>query len=140
VTRIVDPLDDYDPSRLPARAYHYLLVDMTIVNTGTQSIGISEGRFFLQDTAGYVYYPANVRRRDAVRETEPLLSNTDLAGGDQISGVLIYEIPNDATLARYFFDTRTDHHATLLVEFETSDAAAPPPDPVGTPGSGGSSI
>jgi hypothetical protein len=140
MTRIVDPLDDYDPSRLPARGYHYVLVDLTIVNTGTQPFGMSGGRFYLQDTAGYAYFPVNIRRRAEVLEAEPPLANTDLAGGDQISGVLIYEIPNDATLARYFFNTRTEHHVTLLVEFETSDAAAPTPDPAGTPGSGGSSI
>jgi hypothetical protein len=97
ITEIADPFEDYREGSDPQPDTRYVLVTVTVENTGTEPLSISPGAFVLQDAAGYLWTSGFVPREPDV--TVPDLQSQQLAPGSRVSGVIGYVLAADIELA-----------------------------------------
>ena len=64
VDDLSDPFEDYDPGSPPERGSHFVLVTMTVENTGSRPLSFDPNAVALQDADGFVYSPSRVFRGD----------------------------------------------------------------------------
>jgi hypothetical protein len=94
VDDIVDPFEDMQQS--PKRGLRFISVELTIENTGKDTLTVTPGNIGVVDDKGIIYVGVDVDRTDKV---DPLVK-TDLAPGDSISGGLAVGFPKDGEIAQ----------------------------------------
>ena len=94
VDDIVDPFEDMQQS--PKKGLRFVSVEVTIENTGKDTLTVTPGNIGVVDDKGIIYVGVDVDRTDNV---DPLV-DTDLAPGDSISGGLAVGIPDDGDIAQ----------------------------------------
>ena len=94
VDEMVDPFQDYDPSSPPERGFHYVLLTVTIENTGTNPLNVDPGAFALIDADGFVARSTFLYRSAEATEADPDLQYGELALGSSISGVVGFQVLN----------------------------------------------
>jgi hypothetical protein len=55
VTELTDPFDGYDPNSPPDRGFHFVLLTVTISNTGTRPYEANPSHLSLVDADGFTY-------------------------------------------------------------------------------------
>ena len=114
IDEIADPFEEYDPSFPPDRGSRFVLVTLTIENTGSRPLPVQSFDFILQDVEGFTYTPSQVYREGELGTTPATptadedappatLENQDLEPGDSVTGVLGYEVLVGVAPARVFF-------------------------------------
>ena len=137
VSDITDPFTEVDPGYGAPRGYHYVAATITFENTSSRPISIDPSAFVLVDDQGFASSPAGAYRGDAPEV--PDLAYADLAPGDTVTGLVTYQVFNEAAPARIIYSSGGTQFVTLAV----LDTAATIPDisdiPAGaaaTPGAG----
>jgi hypothetical protein len=121
---VVDPFANYDPSSPPQRGSHYVLVTVTLANTGTRPLDVDPGDLYLVDADGFVVGDANIRRPD--NATPPDFDRAELAPGAETTGVIGYQVLNGTTPAAVVYLPDNDRLITAAV---LGEAAGPRPTP-----------
>jgi hypothetical protein len=114
VATFEEPFMNFDPAAPPPRGYHFVLLGLTVENTGSQPWAVDAGRVFLQDAQGYVVYPATIIRTNAGEEPD-FPTNQPVDPGQSASGVIGYSQWNGVPLARVFFAPANDRLILLAV-------------------------
>jgi len=94
VDDIIDPFEDMQQS--PKKGLRFISLEVTIENTGKDTLTVTPGNIGVVDDKGIIYVGVDVDRTDKV---DPLV-DTDLAPGDSISGGLAVGIPDDGDIAQ----------------------------------------
>jgi hypothetical protein len=94
VENIVDPFDDMEQS--PKRGLRFISVELTIENTGKDTLTVTPGNIGVVDDKGVIYVGVDVDRTDTV---DPLAA-TDLKAGKSVSGGLAVGFPKDGEIAQ----------------------------------------
>lgn len=123
VTEVQDPFELYLPSNPPAYGYHFVLVTITVENSGTRPFRFDPRTVSLQDTDGFVSTIIQVRRPDDATQALDLTSQ-DLSVGGKNSGVVGFQILNTSTLARALYSPNSGQNVEIL------DFGAASPNPV----------
>lgn len=97
IEAVVDPFTGYDPGAAPIEGRRFVLVTYTLAATGDEPFAGDESALLLEDEQGFVYAPTSVER---LQQDVPELSWDTLAPGDEITGVLGYQVPADTGLRR----------------------------------------
>ena len=89
VNSVVDPFTGYTSSSAPPRGSRYILLDVSVTNTGTGVLSVSSSDFWVVDSEGFVLTSAYTSRTD---ETLPDFDYLDLNPGESQQGALVYEV------------------------------------------------
>lgn len=135
VARLVDPFTSYDPASPPQRGSHFVLLSLTIKNTGTRSLTFDPQHILLQDANGFLYGPTSIQRPQKATASEPDLTHKDLAPGSQISGDVGFTVLNGAKLTRVYYQPTNDQLIVLAdLIAGTSNAGSGGATPAASPG------
>jgi hypothetical protein len=124
-----DPFTAYQQGYDPERGQHYVLVNLTITNTGERPLNFDPSAFYLVDKEGFAYSLDYLTFPD----DSPLknLEYTDsLEPGASVSGVITFQVVNGVESSAIVFLGRGDRLVTIV---DTSPAA-PTATPEATPG------
>ena len=110
VNQIIDPFQDYDPSTPPQRGNRYVLIDVTIANTGTRSLRADSGQFLLVDREGFVASPTYVALADPSLTEFPY---GDLPSGALQSGVIGFQTLVGTEVAAVIFAPTSERHLVV---------------------------
>jgi hypothetical protein len=124
-----DPFTAYQQGYDPERGQHYVLVNLTITNTGERPLNLDPSAFYLVDKEGFAYSLDYLTFPD----DSPLknLEYTDsLEPGASVSGVITFQVVNGVESSAIVFFGRGDRLVTIV---DTS-AVAPAATPEATPG------
>jgi hypothetical protein len=94
VDDIIDPFEDMEQN--PKKGLRFVSVEVTIENTGKDTLTVTPGNIGVVDDKGIIYVGVDVDRTDNV---DPLV-DTDLEPGGSISGGLAVGIPDDGDIAQ----------------------------------------
>jgi hypothetical protein len=94
VEDIVDPFEDMEQK--PKRGLRFISVELTIENTGKDTLTVTPGNFGVVDDKGIIYVGVDVDRTDTI---DPL-AETDLRSGKSVSGALAVGFPKDGEIAQ----------------------------------------
>ncbi len=97
VTEIIDPFLDFDPNYAPASGVRYVAATLTVENTSDGRFTLASFPFAISDADGYVWASSWIPR-PADLIVVPDLDGRQLAPGDRITGVVFFEVPEDAVL------------------------------------------
>ncbi len=89
VNGVTDPFTGYDSFSAPPRGTRYILLDVTVTNTGTGVLSTSPSDFWVVDSEGFVLTSAFATRTDT---TLPDFTYLDLNPGESQQGALLYAI------------------------------------------------
>jgi archaellum component FlaG (FlaF/FlaG flagellin family) len=132
VDEFVDPLQDVDPSYQAQRGYHHAGAVITIENTGDRPLSVDPSTIQIIDADGYALYSSGVYRGEEA-ET-PNLDYVDLAPGDTVTGMVTFELFNDAAPGWLVY-TSGSTQLTFLAAFPDAPALPALADiPAFTPG------
>lgn len=135
ISDVTDPYKEVDPSYAPPRGYHYVAATITFENTSSRPISVDPSTFVLVDGDGFAATPSGAYRGDAPEV--PDFQYTDVAPGESLTGVVTYEVFNDAAPARIYYSAGGTQLVTLVVfdgAPEPSSIADIPAAAAATPG------
>ena len=96
-----DPYTGFEPTRPPAEGQRYVLLTVMFEAAEDQAFPTDPRQIQLQDSSGYLYFPAGVPRpADSV---VPDLQSQTLAPFDRVSGVVGYVLPTEAEIVRIMY-------------------------------------
>jgi uncharacterized protein DUF4352 len=106
VVKITDPFTGYRPNSPPARGNRFVLLSVSVTNTGANPWQFDPGRIFLQDTDGFVTYPSGVDLGDP--PVEPALSYQEIPPAGTAAGVFGFTLLKGVEPVRIFFSPSGD--------------------------------
>ena len=125
VDSITDPFEGYDASSGPQRGFRFVMVTVTITNTGDQPYqGYSYG-LSLVDQDGFLATPTYVYRTDM---SVPDLVTDPIEPGASITGALFYQVLSDAEIASIVFQPDYTQFYLLASNGDAPEAGAPVTD------------
>ena len=89
VNGVTDPFTGYDSFSAPQRGSRFILIDVTVTNTGTGVLSTSPSDFWVVDAEGFALSSTYVGRTDP---TLPDFDYIDLNPGETQQGAIVYEI------------------------------------------------
>lgn len=126
VTEIEDPFDDFPEGREPQDGARYVLVTITVENTGSAPLSIGPSDMLIQDGDGYLWSYASVPRGDDI--AIPDLQSQELAPGSRISGVVGFQIPMDSVVSSILLQPENGRIIALAqLDAGGNDGATPEP-------------
>jgi len=137
VSDVTDPYTEVDPSYAAPRGYHYVAATITFDNTSSRPVSIDPSAFVLIDDQGFASGPAGAYRGDSPEV--PDLAYADLAPGDTVTGIVTYQVFNEADPARIVYSSGGTQFVTLAVFDAAADVPAISDIPAGaaaTPSAG----
>jgi hypothetical protein len=111
ITQVIDPFEGYTPDAPPPRGNHFVLVVLSVTNSGTQPLAIDPGRLFLQDTDGFVITPTGISRGNSPKP--PDFPGGTVAPGATVTGAVGFAVLNQVKLARVFFGPSSERRVPL---------------------------
>lgn len=114
VTDIADPFKDYDRSSPPERGYHFVLITVTVDNTGTAPVTVDPFAFDLVDADGFVAHSTGLYRSADATAANPDLQSGDVAPGDSVSGVVGFQVFNGVEIERVVLSPDSSRLVTLV--------------------------
>ena len=121
VREFEDPFEDYPEDRDPEDEARYVLLTVSVENSGDTALDASPGQVTLRDADGFLWGNATVPRED---DAFPELSSHTLAPDDRISGVIGFIVPEDAELTTIYYQPESGRVivlADLAQETERDD-------------------
>ncbi len=103
VNETVDPFKDYDEYSTPDRGLRLVSIEVTIENIGSRTTEVSPYDFFIRDEQGFIYGSSYVSRTEESTSAVPDFETTELAEGDSVTGMLVFEVPTEATIVDAFY-------------------------------------
>lgn len=111
IDKVTDPFTGYRPNSPPARGNRFILLSVSIANTGANPWQFDPGRIFLQDADGFVTYPTGVDLGD--KPAEPGLNSQTIAPAGTASGVVGYTMLKGVAPVRIYFSPSSDRLVLL---------------------------
>ena len=106
VDEFIDPFDAYADNASPDRGSHYVMVNLTLVNSGVRPFRVDPGKIVLQDSDGFLSGKVNIRQ--AQDGALPALENKEIAPGETASGVIGFLVINGVEQRRVLFQPAGD--------------------------------
>ncbi len=125
IDAVEDPFADYDPNRPPERSFHYVLLTVTVANTGNRPFAFDPNAVALQDTEGFLSRPSSVPRTEDSLADLPDFPAGEVAAGDTITGGLVVQVLNGPTLLHIVYLPANDR-LVILAGLATGAASTPP--------------
>lgn len=119
VLAVEDPFEDVAEGYEPAADARYVLLTVAYENVGPGPFETRPDQITVQDTDGFIWSSATVERGDDV--TIPPLRSVEMAPGDRVSGVIGFQVPAEAELARVLFQPESSR-LLVLADVQTSPA------------------
>ena len=94
IDAVEDPFQDYDPSVTPERAYHFVLLTITVTNTGSRPFAFDSNAIAVQDGEGFLARPLYLPRAEASLAALPDYAAGEVPSGETVSGALAFQILN----------------------------------------------
>lgn len=126
VNGVTDPFTGHDSFSAPPRGSRYILLDVTVTNTGSGVLSVSPSDFWVVDAEGFVLSSTFVTRTDT---TLPDFNYVDLNPGDSLQGAIIYSVFEGVPPAQVNWG---DGYTTLSVVADLS-AGMGPAQPISQP-------
>jgi hypothetical protein len=101
VTEITDPFTGYRPNYPPARGNRFIMLGVTVENTGANPWQFDPNRIILQDGEGFLTYPTGVDLGDA--PVVPAFTYQEVPPGASASGVVGYTMLRGVTPIRVLY-------------------------------------
>jgi hypothetical protein len=114
VSELEDPFDDLAEGYEPAEDARYVLMTVSFEATGDAPFDADPYDLILRDGEGFLWATASVPRAE---ESPPDLQSQTMAPGNRISGVVGFQIPEDAELAELFWQPESGR-LVLLTDFQ----------------------
>jgi hypothetical protein len=131
VSEILDPFDDYPEGQDAQDGARYVSLTITIENIGSVPLSVHPNTLLLQDSDGYLWSYASVPRGSDV--VVPDLQAQELAPGSRISGVVGFQIPDDAAVSNILLQPENGRIIALAQpDSGGSDDGATPEPKLGT--------
>ncbi len=127
VNQLIDPFQDYDPSSAPQRGSRFVVIDVTVANTGTRPLQIYANAFYLVDTEGFVATQTFLFRTDSTNP--PDFQGGEIAPGASLSGIIAFEVLAGTEIAQVIYSPNTFEQQLIVGE----PAAGGSPQPQTTP-------
>jgi hypothetical protein len=106
IAKVTDPFTGYRPNSPPARGNRFLLLSVSVTNTGANPWQFDPGRIFLQDAVGFVTYPAGVDLGET--PVEPGLTYQEVPPAGTAAGVVGYVMLKGVDPVRAYFSPSND--------------------------------
>lgn len=114
VKDVTDPFEDYDADfGEPERGNHWVALEITVVASGDKAVEVSPYDFVIQDEQGFLYGDSFISRSDEQEADAPELEDANLAPGDEVSGLLFFQVIDDAQLAHIFWQPDSGRLVTI---------------------------
>lgn len=126
VDDVVAPWRDYDPASAPARGSRYVMVQLTVENSGTRPLVVDPATFSIQDTDGFLIFPESIGVSSEGGTGAAVLVSSELEPGESITGSLIFEVITATEPARVLFQPGRDR-LIILTDLTLDRAAAEAP-------------
>ena len=98
VQEVLDPFEDTADGFVPAEGTHPVMVQVQVENSGEMPFELRPDQMIVQDNDGYLWRPSTVPR--VVEEIIiPDLQRVVLAPGDRVTGMVGFQIPDQASVA-----------------------------------------
>lgn len=114
VQDLEDPFDDLPEGVLPAEDARYLVMTVSFEATGDEPLDAAPSDLILRDTDGFLWSYVSVPRED---DSSPELQSQTLSSGNRISGIVGFQIPENAELAELFWQPENGR-LIRLVDFQ----------------------
>jgi hypothetical protein len=101
ITSLADPFVDYDPNAPPRRGNRFVLIDVTIANTGSRPLDADPSDLLLLDSDGFLYGRAGIRRDQTA--IPDLKRQRELAPGEEAVGAIGFDPPSGVTLVAVIY-------------------------------------
>jgi hypothetical protein len=111
ITGLEDPFEEFVEGRDPQAGTRYVLLEVTIENTGNVGLDISPGSFVVHDADGYLWTYSGLPREPDV--PVPDLASQQLAPGSRVSGVVGFVLPEDVEIAAIVYQPISSRLITL---------------------------
>jgi len=89
VNGVTDPFTGYSSSSAPPRGSRYIMLDVSVTNTGTGVLSVSPSDFWVVDSEGFVLSSSYTSRTD---QTLADFDYIDLNPGETQQGAIVYEV------------------------------------------------
>jgi hypothetical protein len=106
VVAVEDPFEDFGEYFDVDADSRYVAVEIEVESTGDE-LDVEPYDFGLQTVDGFYFGTAYVSRDPAAGDDRPELETTEVEEGDSISGLLFYQVPEEAELARLIWQADT---------------------------------
>jgi hypothetical protein len=110
INGLADPFEGYDQTYAPPRGSRYIMLDVTVANTGPRTLTISPSDFILTDDQGFVIQSAFVSQAD---QTVPDFPYMDLEPGQEQRGVIVYQLLSGVPVTNVYFGNLYDRLTVL---------------------------
>lgn len=111
ISAVEDPFEDFAPGYEPEADARYVLLTVVFENIGPGPFETRPDQIALQDAAGFIWSSASVERGEDV--TIPILRSVEMAPGDRVSGVVAFQIPDEAEPARVLYQPESSRMLIL---------------------------
>jgi hypothetical protein len=106
VSKLTDPFTGYRPNSPPARGNRFLLLSVTVENTGANPWVFDPGAIIIQDADGFVTRASGVDLGDP--PVEPALTYQEIPPATTVSGAIGYTLLQGVQPIRAFFAPASD--------------------------------
>ena len=114
VQDLEDPFEDLPEGVVPAEDARYLIMSVSFEATGDEPLDAAPSELLLRDTDGFLWSYVSVPRED---DSLPELQSQTLSSGNRISGIVGFQIPENAELAELFWQPEIGR-LIRLVDFQ----------------------
>lgn len=113
VEAVEDPFQDYDPNTSPRRAHHFVLLTISVENTGNRPFSFDPNAVAIQDDEGFLARPLYLPRTEESMAALPDYPAGEIPPGDTSSGVLAFEVLNGTALLNVVYQPDADRLVVL---------------------------
>jgi hypothetical protein len=104
IENVIDPFEDYDPDfGEPERGTRWVALQVTVVASGDKAVKVQPYDFVVQDEQGFLYGNGFISRTEEPEADAPELEDANLAPGDEVSGLMFFQVVDDAQLSHIFW-------------------------------------
>ena len=111
VNEITDPFSGYNPAYPPPRGQRYLLVNVSVENTGTANFIFDPNTVFIQDIDNFIVYPSSVDL--GPEPAEPAITYQEIPPATTVSGPIGFVLIQGIDVARVFYAPARDRLVLL---------------------------
>lgn len=111
VSKVADPFSAYNPAYPPPRGNRFILLSVTVENTGTANFVFDPNTIFIQDVDNFVVYPTSVDL--GPEPAEPAITYQEVPPATTVTGVIGYVLIQGIAPARVFYSPSRDRLVLL---------------------------
>lgn len=114
IEEVIDPFEDYDPDfGEPERGNRWVALSVTVVASGDKAVEVQPYDFVVQDDQGFLYGDGFMSRTEEQEAEAPQLEDANLAPGDEVTGLMFFQVIDDAQLAHVFWQPDSGRLVTV---------------------------